>query len=153
MRPGRIVWIGLRPGRRMPLHSVTAATLVQGEGLAGDHYQSRGEGPRQVTLIEVEDLATIASYLGRETVAPDDLRRNILVSGINLSALKGRRFRIGSAELEYTGVCDPCSRMEEALGVGGYNAMRGHCGITARVVSGGEARVGDAVAAMASPID
>jgi MOSC domain-containing protein YiiM len=100
-----------------------------------------------VTLIEAEDLAAIASYLGRERIEPETLRRNILVSGINLSALKNRRFRVGSAVLEYTGACHPCSRMEAALGVGGYNAVRGHGGITARVVTDGEVCVGDAVAA------
>ena len=78
---------------------------------------------------------------------PALLRRNIVVAGLNLLALKGRRFRIGGALLEGSGPCEPCSRMEEALGPGGYNAMRGHGGITARVVEGGLIRVGDAVAA------
>ena len=73
-------------------------------------------------------------------------RRNIVVSGINLLALAKRRFRIGEVVLETTGPCEPCSRMEENLGPGGYNAMRGHGGITARVAKGGTISVGDAVA-------
>jgi MOSC domain-containing protein YiiM len=68
-----------------------------------------------------------------------------LVEGVNLLSLKGKQFRIGEAVFEYSGECHPCSRMEEALGVGGYNAMRGHGGITARVLSSGEIKTGDTV--------
>jgi MOSC domain-containing protein YiiM len=83
--------------------------------------------------------------LHRDATPPELTRRNIVVSGINLLALKDRRFQIGGAVLEATGPCEPCSRMEENLGPGGYNAMRGHGGITARVVEEGTIRVGDEV--------
>ena len=73
------------------------------------------------------------------------LRRNVVVSGIPLIALKGRRFRIGDVLLEGTDPCDPCSRMEAALGAGGYNAMRGMGGLCARILEGGSLRLGDAV--------
>jgi MOSC domain-containing protein YiiM len=99
-----------------------------------------------VTLLQFEHLSAIAAFLGLEAVAPERLRRNLVVSGLNLLALKGRRFRIGEAVLDASGECHPCSRMEEALGPGGYNALRGHGGITARVLEGGAIRLGDAVA-------
>jgi len=79
-------------------------------------------------------------------VKPGLVRRNIVVSGLNLLALKNRRFKIGEeVVLEMTGLCHPCSRMEENLGSGGYNAMRGHGGITARVIKGGLLRKSDTI--------
>ena len=60
-------------------------------------------------------------------------------------ALKGRQFRIGPTLLEWSGECAPCSRMEINLGPGGYNAVRGHGGFTARVIEGGEVHTGDLI--------
>jgi MOSC domain-containing protein YiiM len=140
---GRVEWIGVRPARLAPVVSEQAVEAIAATGLRGDRYASSGR--RQVTLIQAEHLTAIASLLGAKAIKPEALRRNIVVSGINLLALKGARFRIGEALLEGTGPCEPCSRMEDALGIGGYNAMRGHGGITARVIEGGWIRIGDAV--------
>jgi MOSC domain-containing protein YiiM len=144
VRPGVVDWIGARPGRRIGMQSAQEALLEVGKGLVGDRYSKSG-GNRQVTLIQAESLATIASHLGREFVLPDEVRRNIVTRGINLLALKGRRFRIGYTLLETSGECHPCSRMEEAFGQGGYNAVRGLGGITARVIEGGRIEVGDPI--------
>jgi MOSC domain-containing protein YiiM len=143
---GRVAWIGVRPARRAGVTPVDAVEAVAGRGLVGDHYAH--DGKRQVTLIQAEHVAAVAALVGRAALDPALLRRNIAVAGLNLLALKERRFRIGAALLEWTGPCEPCSRMEEALGPGGYNAMRGHGGITAAIVEGGPIRVGDAVGAI-----
>jgi MOSC domain-containing protein YiiM len=145
MRPGRLEWIGLRPARRAPMLTPASAKLIAGHGVEGDRYDTRRNGPRQVTLIAAEDLMAIAAFLGRNEIPPNLLRRNLVVSGINLLALKDRRFRIGAVLLESSGECAPCGLMEEALGPGGYNAVRGHGGITARVIEGGEIRIADMV--------
>lgn len=144
MRPGVVRWIGLRPARRAPMQPVADAVLDPGQGLVGDRYAGSG-GKRQVTVMGLEDLAAIASFLGLSAVAPTQLRRNVVVSGFNLWALGLRRFRLGGAVLEPTGECHPCSRMEETLGLGGYNAVRRHGGITARVLAGGTLRLDDAI--------
>ncbi len=144
-RDGRVEWIGVRPDRRAPLAALSQVEAVPGYGLAGDHYASTSNGKRQVTLIQVEHLRVVAELLGKPEILARDVRRNLLVSGINLFALRDRRFRIGNVVLEGTGTCDPCSRMEEVLGNGGYNAMRGHGGITARIIEGGTIKAGDVV--------
>jgi MOSC domain-containing protein YiiM len=139
---GRIEWIGLRPARARPMQPVERALAIAERGLEGDRSAQRAGHRRQVTLIQFEHLAAVAALVCRESVTPGQLRRNVVVSGINLLALKDRRFRLGDAVLEFTGPCHPCSRMEEALGPGGFNAMRGHGGITARVLEGGMLRLG-----------
>lgn len=142
---GKLDWIGLRPGRREPVVPAEEVTVDLDEGLIGDHYSKKG-GDRQVTLIQAEHLQGVAGMLHREHVDPSLTRRNLLISGLNLLALQDARFRIGdSVILETTGQCHPCSRMEENLGPGGYQAMRGHGGLTARVVQGGIIRLGDEV--------
>lgn len=143
-RPGRVEWIGLRPARAVAMREVEEVVAEAGKGLNGDRYQG-SSGDRGVTLIQAEHLPVIAALAGLDAVAPATLRRNIVISGLPLVALKGRRFRLGEALLEVTDACDPCSRMEDALGAGGYNAMRGHGGVSARIVEGGVIRRGDAL--------
>jgi len=104
-----------------------------------------------VTLIQAEHLEAIASFLKRPTCEPSLLRRNIVVRGINLLALKDQCFLLGDIELDYTGLCHPCSRMEETFGAGGYNAVRGHGGINARVLKGGILNIGDRLSLVKEP--
>ena len=141
-RAGTVEWIGIRPDKKAQMISLNSVMLEPSCGLHGDHYAGRS-GKRQVTLIQAEHLPVIASMMHMVSVTPDQLRRNIVVCGLNLLALKNKSFRLGEAILEYTGACHPCSRMETTLGFGGYNAMRGHGGITARVIRAGVVNVGD----------
>ncbi len=140
--PGKVMWIGVRPERRAPLLALPAV-MIEETGIDGDHRSKAGK--RAVSLIQWEHLPVIAALAHKDDVMPEDLRRNFVVSGVNLLGLRKRRFRIGDAVLEGTGICAPCSRMEENLGEGGYAAVRGHGGITADIISPGLVTLDDLV--------
>ncbi len=154
---GVVEAIWLRPQRDVPPIGADVAEAVQGRGLIGDRSAARpsaveGGGKRQVTLLQAEHVPLIAAWAGLERLDAGVLRRNLLVSGINLQAARSPfsdrvlHVLIGEAvALAVTGECAPCSKMERALGVGGYNALRGHGGVTARVLRSGTVRVGDRV--------
>lgn len=150
---GRLDWIGLRRESHGDVCVVQDCGAIAGAGLDGDHRAASPGSRRQVTLIQGEHLPVVAGMLHASTVDPRLLRRNLIVTGINLLALKDRRFTIGDVLLEYTGPCEPCSRMERHLGPGGYNAMRGHGGITAVIMAGGRISVGDAILAVPDAAD
>lgn len=165
-RPGRVEDILLRPARGQCAVSVGRAEARVGLGLVGDRCAAGRKADhrrrRQVTLIQAEHLPVIATLVGRSAIDPAHLRRNLVVSGLNLLAARSPLrdqtllLRFGSDDadavvLEVTGTCDPCSAMETALGFGGFNAMRGHGGVTARVLRDGVIETGMPVWVVEAP--
>ncbi|MEO9898052.1 MAG: MOSC domain-containing protein [Paracoccaceae bacterium] len=145
-RAGRVEWIGTRAVRRAPMQALPEVAITV-DGLDLDHSKA---GKRAVTLIQAEHLVAIGAFLGRtDPVTAADLRRNLVVAGLNLSALKGRHVTVGAVILRISGICAPCSRMEETFGHGGYSAVRGHGGWCAEVIEPGRVCLGDEI----TPID
>lgn len=158
---GKLEAIVVRPARRMLAVQLEHTVAIVGVGLQHDrryiesapanHDTTSKVSNRQVTLIQAEHVEVVAKLMNLPNLNALMLRRNLVISGINLLAIKPlfkqqrHWLQIGEVILEVTGICAPCSRMEEVLGEGGYNAMRGHGGVNARIIQGGDLRVGDAV--------
>jgi MOSC domain-containing protein YiiM len=128
--------LSARTAARDDCCAVQAAEFERARGIVGDRQVTpdrQGEPLHESQLSSDEMCLSLKSFA----------RRNVVVVGLNLLALKDHRFRIGQALLETSRECHPCSRMEEILGVGGYNAMRRRGGITARIIEDGRVVVGD----------
>ena len=145
-RAGKVEWISYRPGptSRREIKVVDEINVSEKKGIESDRYTGANR-KRQVTLIQAEHIEAVSKILKKDLIDPSLLHRNIVVSGINLLALNELEFSVGEVVLKMTGYCHPCSRMEQNLGKGGYNAMRGHGGITCMVVKGGKIKIGDEV--------
>ncbi|WP_445367223.1 MOSC domain-containing protein [Methylomonas sp. BW4-1] len=154
---GRIEAIILRPERGKPAVSVAEVRAEPGQGLLGDRRvnsarSGRQSSKRELTLFQAEHLPIVANWCGLVELEPTQLRRNLVVSGLNLIGMRSPfpdlvlEWAIGDEVIiQVTGPCDPCSKMAAELGMGSYNALRGHCGMTARILAGGLIRVGDRV--------
>jgi MOSC domain-containing protein YiiM len=104
--PATVVALHLTPKSRAPLTPRTEVQALERQGLEGDRHARPGSR-RQVLFVEVETLEALG-------LAPGAIREQVTVRGIRLDQLAaGTRVRIGSAELEVAGPCDPCERMEE----------------------------------------
>ena len=146
IEPGELTWIGVRPRRREPLQSITSTKAVATLGLEGDHRMGKTPGSgRQVTIISEEFITQIEHHLNLSDIDPGELRRNLVVKGLNLNALRRQRFRIGGALFEATQLCHPCARMEENLGKGGVAAMLGYGGLCAKILESGDIAIGDSI--------
>lgn len=100
---GRVEAIVVRGSPRDAARTVATTVALAGIGLADDRLGQRGEAElstRQVTLIQVEHLDVIARLARVDVVDPVGLRRNLVISGINLLALKNARLQVGGAVLE-----------------------------------------------------
>ena len=146
---GCVEWLGLAKERFGVINTPPEVTLIKGAGIEGEHHAADpAREKRRVTLFQHEHIDVIARLLGQANIDPAAFRRNIVVSGINIASLIGRRFMVGGAVLFGTSDCPPCARMEKTVGKGAYSAMTSHGGITAIVESGSIVRLGDQVQAL-----
>ena len=153
-RVGTVELIALAAEAEGPMRAVSAAEAVEGRGLRGDRYE-RGAGtfsnPRgggyDLTLVEAEALEELSAK-GVE-LAPAEARRNLVVRGIALDDLIGRRFWVGEVECFGQRRCAQGSHLERLTRPGVLRGLVHRGGLRADVLSGGGIRTGDRVEALA----
>lgn len=150
---GTVELIALAVEAEGPMRAVSIAEAVEGCGLSGDRYErgagtfsSTGGRGYDLTLVEAEALEELSAK-GVE-LAPVEARRNLVVRGIVLDDLIGRRFRAGEVECFGQRRCEPCSHLERLTRPGVLRGLVHRGGLRADVLSDGEIRVGDRIEAL-----
>ena len=134
---GTITNLQICPKRGEPMQSKTAVRALTDFGLEGDAHAKTGSA-RQVLFIDEETLAAFGLPTGR-------VRENITTRGLALHSLAaGARVRVGDAVFEITKSCAPCEFIED-IRPGLREQMDGQRGMLARVIEGGDLRIGDAI--------
>ncbi|MEN9797996.1 MAG: hypothetical protein RL653_1692 [Pseudomonadota bacterium] len=137
---GRVTALFLATSSGQPMRPVESAEAVVQRGFAGDRHAARRKGgKRQLLLLEARSHAEL-------DVPPGALKENVVVEGVPLESLPvGQRLRLGvQVLLELTGECEPCRKLD-VLRRGLKAQSKGRRGQLARVLEGGEVRVGDGV--------
>lgn len=157
MKIPSLVAIQVRPAKGAPCQDLSSVHLEAGFGPLGDYGteagRSRGAPRRpkeQVTLIAREDLEAFRTQTGI-ALSHAESRRNLLVQGVDLNALVGRAFRLGSVLLKGIEPCDPCRPLERKTYPGVLKGLMGRGGLRAEVVTGGEVQIGDSIEVEAEP--
>jgi MOSC domain-containing protein YiiM len=143
-----VTHIFVAPARGAPMQSVRAVEAVADQGLRGDRYMEanvRREPDQQVTLIELESIEAFTRDTGL-SLPPDGPRRNIVTQGMRLNDLCGQRFKVGDVVLDGLELCEPCRLFARRTHREALQFFAGRGGLRARIVTGGEIRVGDTVA-------
>jgi MOSC domain len=151
---GTVELIALASEAEGPMREVFSAEAVEGRGLLGDRYERQAGtfsnpkgGGYDLTLVEAEALEELSAK-GLD-LPPMEARRNIVVRGIELDELIGRRFRVGEVECFGQRRCEPCSHLERLTQPGVLRGLVHRGGLRADILSGGRIRTGDSVEALA----
>lgn len=150
---GVVELISLAEEAEGPMKTVPVAEALAGRGLEGDRY-ARGAGTfsdpngrgYDLTLVEAEALEELAA--GGVEIPPSDARRNLVVRGMILDYLIGKRFRVGEVECYGQRRCEPCAHLERLTRPGVLRGLVHQGGLRADVLSNGEIRTGDRVEAL-----
>lgn len=126
------------------VESLQSVNCVAGKGLEGDRFFDFKEDFKgQATFFSVEVADALREVVPDPYFENSEFRRNIIVRGVDLNTLIGKRFKIGSVEFEGTQEAAPCEWMDAAVGPGARAFMEGRGGLRVRILSSGTIEVGE----------
>lgn len=129
------------PAGENEIIEVDSVECIAGRGLRGDRFFDFKEDYKgQVTLFAWEVFDELRNTQGKPGLPASVLRRNVVVEGLDLDALIGKRFELQGVTLEGTGECKPCYWMDQAVGSGAEEWLKGRGGLRCKIVTDGVLR-------------
>lgn len=118
---------------------------VAGRGIRGDRYfDHKDDFKGQITFFDAAIYEAVKERFELPALEPGAFRRNVVLMGVDLNALIGRRFRIGEVEFEGSEEAKPCYWMDEACAEGAEEFLKGNGGLRARIKRSGVLGKGEA---------
>lgn len=142
LQAGTVEAIHVHPSRSLPMRRIDEAQVEAGKGIRGDSYEGLGITGSHITFIAAEGIAAMVERTGIP-LEPSETRRNVLTRGVDLNALVGHRFRVGTTVCVGIKPCTPCNHLEELTRPGVRAGLSGNGGLRADVLEGGVIRPGD----------
>ena len=119
-------------------------TCTAGMGIEGDRYYGHKEDYKgQITFFSEDVAAALEAHLNISDLDRSAMRRNVLVAGVDLNSLIGKRFQLGELVLTGSEECAPCFWMNEAVGEGAHEWLRGKGGLRCRIEKSGVLGTGE----------
>lgn len=149
-RQARLEAIFIAPSAGESMRAVDSIQALAGQGLEGDRYALK-QGYWKVTeacevnLISEQDLQQAKRRGAPASLEQGNHRRNLVISGLSCSDLKGHDIEIGKAILRYQKPCPPCGYLDQIEGKGLAKALGRNSGICLQVIRSGLIRVGDSI--------
>ena len=121
---------------------VREARLLAGRGIEGDRYLDfKDDYKGQVTFFEWEVYERLIEKFAAHGKGPEIFRRNIITEGADLNSLIGTEFEVQGVRFLGTQESAPCHWMNTAFAEGAEDALKGHGGLRAKILSDGVLRV------------
>jgi MOSC domain-containing protein YiiM len=127
-----------RAAGQNPVQAMEDIECVAGRGIRGDRFFDHQENYKgQITFFSVEVFEALRRELALPGVGPEATRRNVLISGADLNSLIGAEFEVQGVRFSGVEECAPCYWMDQALGTGAEQWLKGRGGLRARILSDG----------------
>lgn len=124
-----------------PIVEVESVECFAGKGLVGDRYFAEKEDFKgQITFFALEVHRQLCETFGQPNTQPSVYRRNVITEGLDLNALIGKEFELQGVRFLGTEECKPCYWMDQAVAPGAEDAMKGHGGLRAKILTSGVLR-------------
>ena len=140
---GKIEFINITSNSNNKTCYINQAFLEKDKGIVNDrYYDCYKDKKEQVTFINLEEIDTFNNNIGKN-VDYKDFRRNVIISGINLSKCINKKIIIQNVVLKIHELCQPCNYLQKKLGIPNLvKILVNKSGVRAEIISSGFISVG-----------